>query len=208
MKKAPHILLLFLDGVGIGGEEHNPFFNSNLPVLANLLNGKIPRLRVSAVQNKQVSLKQINATLGVPGLPQSGTGQTSLLTGINAQRLIGKHFGPYLHSALKPVIEEKNIFRQLGELGKKCFYANAFPHQYFDYIANKKRVTAIPHAWLTSGNLLNDHKSLESGISLSADITNQRWHMMGYPGMPVIPAEEAGRRLVKLTGQYDFVLYE
>ena len=155
------------------------------------------------------SIVPLDATLGVGGLPQSGTGQTSLFTGINAAQLIGKHFGPHPYSSLRPVIREKSIFLQVRGLGKKSFFANAFPHQYFTHIeSNNSRVTATTLAWLATGDSLNDYTMLRTGDAISADITNERWDRLGYPGMPVVTPQEAGRRLVSLTREHDFVLYE
>src|SRR6266404_268638 len=128
----PHVLMLFLDGVGIGHKKHNPFHAARLPTLSKLLGGSMPNLRDSRRSTPAASLVPINATLGVPGLPQSGTGQTALLTGINAPRMIGKHFGPYPYSTLKPLIATENIFQKLHRNGRKVFYANAFPQRYFD----------------------------------------------------------------------------
>ena len=33
--------------------------------------------------------------MGVPGMPQSGSGQAALLTGLNVPALIGGHYGPW-----------------------------------------------------------------------------------------------------------------
>lgn len=210
-EKVSHVLMVFLDGVGVGRKDchTNPFFMASLPTLKNFLDGEMFHLRDCHRSTSIMSLKSINATLGIPGLPQSGTGQASLLTGINAPRYIGKHFGPYLYSSLKPIVAVQSIFRKLKASGAKCCYANAFPRQYFEYLnSTSARTTAITHAWLTAGNRLNDAESLESKQSLSADITNERWHKLGYPNLPIISSQEAGKRLIHLTKKNKFVLYE
>ena len=109
----PRVLMIFLDGVGIGKKDLtvNPFFTAKLPALSKLLDGNIPYLHAKNFYSDAVSLKKLNATLSVEGLPQSGTGQTSLLCGVNAAKIIGKHFGPYPYSSLRKIIEEKNIFK-------------------------------------------------------------------------------------------------
>src|SRR5512140_1367044 len=101
----PRVLLFFLDGVGIGARDQgrNPFFAAHLPVFRSLTGGNIPSLRSGPLESPHGSVRPLKATLGVPGLPQSGTGQTTLLTGINASAQIGKHFGPYPYSTLRPV---------------------------------------------------------------------------------------------------------
>lgn len=211
MAGSPHVLMLFLDGVGVGKKDSakNPFFSATITTFNELFGGRMPHLRDAHRSTSSVSLAPINATLGVAGLPQSGTGQTSLMTGINAARHIGKHFGPYPYSSLKPVIRERNIFHRLHGMEKKVFYANAFPRQFFEHIqSTKTRTTAITMSWMASGFALNDHHALAAGNALSADITSGRWSALGYPDMPILTTREAGRRLVEFTRQYDFVLYE
>ncbi|MGA2625298.1 MAG: hypothetical protein ABSF91_15705 [Bacteroidota bacterium] len=210
---SPHILMIFLDGVGIGKKDpvHNPFFKVEMKALARLLGGKMPHLRDAHITTPAASVVPLNATLGVPGLPQSGTGQTALFTGFNAPRFVGKHFGPYPYSTLKPVIAERSIFRRLLSLGKKPFYANAFPRQFFEYIgssAKKSRVPVCTMSWLSSGFELNDAAALSKGRAVSSDITNRRWPSLGYPEMPVLTPGEAGRRLTGFVRKFDFVLFE
>ncbi len=203
--------MLFLDGVGIGKKDAsiNPFFTANLKTLRSLLDGKLPHLRDARHSNLLCSLVPINATLGVEGLPQSGTGQTALMTGMNAAKFIGKHFGPYPYSTLKPVIQEQNIFKMLSEKGKKVFYANAFPPKYFEYInSTKMRMTAITYSWLSSGFALNTHEVLARSEALSADITSQRWNSQGFPSVPNLTPQEAGKRLARFSDEYDFTLFE
>ncbi len=207
----PRVVLLFLDGVGLGKRDprHNPFFSASLPTLMHLWGGSVPTIRDNRRSTALASLVQVNATLGVPGLPQSGTGQTALLTGVNAPRLIGKHFGPHPYSSLRPLLAEHNLFRRIIRKGGRACYANAFPAQYFRHIeAHPTRVTAMTMSWLSTGGQLNDARALEEGRAISADITNERWNTLGYPHMPVIAAEEAGRRLARLAAENSFVLYE
>ena len=210
MAAGPHVLMVFLDGVGIGAKTSpdNPFFSTPLPTFTKLCGGAIPSLRSARHSSSLASCVPVNATLGVKGLPQSGTGQTSLMTGFNAARLIGKHFGPYPYSTLKPVIAESNIFRRLHEKGKSVWYANAFPRQFFEYIATKTRTSAIPMSWMSSGFALNDHRALAAGEALSADITNARWPSMGYPDIPLLTPQEGGARLASLARAHSFVLFE
>ena len=81
------VIFVFLDGVGLGpADESNPFWSAGTPTLRRLLGGPL----VNGVRAQRligtlpVLCRGIDATLGVPGLPQSGTGQTALFTGINA----------------------------------------------------------------------------------------------------------------------------
>jgi hypothetical protein len=205
------ILMLFLDGVGIGADDStaNPFFSSTLFALRSLLNQGLPSLDKQFIQNGNATCLPLDATLGVEGLPQSGTGQTALFTGENAPRLIGKHFGPYPYSTLRPIIEEKNLFRQLNEAGRRAYFANAYPQKFFDYFNDKQnRLTVTTLSCKYNDMPLHRADTLEEGRAVSADITNAGWAKMGYPNIPVIEAAEAGQRLVRLLDENDFVLFE
>lgn len=211
MTGSPHVLMLFLDGVGIGKNDRsvNPFISAEMKTLRSLLGGAVPYRQHCHISNTHLHVTPINATLGVEGLPQSGTGQAALLTGVNAAKVIGKHFGPSLYSTLKPIVEEKNIFKLLSNLGKKVFYANAFPPRYFEFINSQKgRMGAIAYAWRNSGFQLNTHDTLARGEALSADITAEGWNKMGFPNVPELTLQEAGKRLARFSDIYDFVLYE
>lgn len=210
-RRTPHVLMLFLDGVGIGRRDpgSNPFFVAPMEALRRLLGGDVPHLDDARREFPGVSLVPLDATLGVPGLPQSGTGQASLLTGQNAARRIGRHFGPYPYSTLKPLLQGENIFSRLNDSGRTGLYANAFPKLYFEHMKTRKgRMTAIPLAWTMAGHALNGGDALAAGRALSADMTNERWHTLGYPAMPLTSAREAGQRLAGMAQSYDFVLYE
>ncbi len=205
------VLMLFLDGVGIGKKdpEVNPFFRARLPALRSLFDGELPSHHRRRFSNRRATLIPLDATLGVQGLPQSGTGQTALFTGVNAPRVVGKHFGPYPYSTLRPIIQEQNIFRRLLTLHKKPYFANAFPQRFFDYISrHKSRISVTSSSCLASGIPLLNAGDLARGNGISGDITNAGWPALGYPAMDIIDPREAGRRLARLSLENDFVLYE
>ncbi|HXT50199.1 MAG TPA: phosphoglyceromutase, partial [Thermoanaerobaculia bacterium] len=80
--------------MGLGGDEgSNPFVAESSPALRHLLGGPLTASRAPTlrVEGAPVVLAALDAVLGVPGLPQSGTGQTTLFTGVNAQASIGHH---------------------------------------------------------------------------------------------------------------------
>ncbi|MBX2989958.1 MAG: alkaline phosphatase family protein [Bacteroidetes bacterium] len=205
------VLMLFLDGVGIGTADAsvNPFFQAELPSLRSLFGGELPGLNRPFLQNGTASLIPLDPNLGIEGLPQSGTGQTALFTGVNAPQLIGKHFGPYPYSTLRPVVRERNIFRQLINAGKKGYFANAYPQRFFDYFKDKQtRLTVTTLSCNYCDMPLHQVTELEKGVAVSADITNAGWPRMGYSHILPIEPAEAGRRLVRLTAEFDFVLFE
>lgn len=203
--------MLFFDGVGVGKKDQslNPFYACKIPALEKMLDGNIPHLRLKKFFSDSTFYSPINATLGIEGLPQSGTGQTALLCGMNASKFIGKHFGPYPYSTLRNVLAEKNIFKLLHQKQKSVFYVNAYPPRYFEYVADHQtRRTATTFAWEMSGFKLNDYKRLQAGEALSADISGQKWNALGFPTVPILSPNEAGHRLVKFLEKYNFVFYE
>ncbi len=206
-----NVLMFFLDGVGIGNANpsENPFFAAKLPALRSIVGGSLPSLLNPFQRGNRGQVLPVDACLGVSGLPQSGTGQTALFTGVNASQIVGKHFGPHPYSSLKPIIIEKNIFRQLIQQDKKVCFANAFPQKFFDYQKKKRsKLTVTTLSCQQSGLRLLDANDLENGRAISADITNIGWKDLGHPGVHPITAETAGQRLGALTRENDFVLFE
>lgn len=208
-----NVLLVFLDGVGIGVKDpgRNPFFDVQPPFLTELLGGTLPSLRNRTIQSRDALCIPLDPNLGVPGLPQSGTGQATLYTGINTAQLIGRHFGPYLYSTLKPVVEAHNIFARLLDNGIRSTVAlaNAFPQRFFDYLQGpQRRMVAGMYAAMASGVRFRDISDLRSGLALSTDITAERWNEIGHPDAPLSTPYEGGRTLARVAGMHNFTLYE
>ena len=149
-----HVVLLFVDGIGIGknNPEINPFFRARMPALTALCGGELPHGTFKKKSTDQADILAIDATLGVPGLPQSGTGQAAIFTGVNGAKKFGRHFGPHPPMILRQVIEEKNIFSQLMKRGKSVVFANAYPQRFFDYTASgHRRLTATTLSYQLAG---------------------------------------------------------
>jgi len=205
------VVFLFLDGVGLGQEDPdvNPFFRAKLPVFRSLLNGEMMSLRNYSHNGEICRLLPLDACLGVKGLPQSGTGQASIFTGINAAALLGKHFGPHPTVELRELLQQKNLIRSLREKGFNTLFVNAFPGLFFNYARknpNRLSVTTIMH--LQMGISLQDADALRRSEALSADLTRDRWVELGYPDITPIPVAETGRHLASLTEKLDFLLLD
>jgi 2,3-bisphosphoglycerate-independent phosphoglycerate mutase len=206
-----HVLMIFADGVGLGREDasSNPFLGAKLPNFASLLGGEIPSRRKPRAQTNLATLRPLNATLGVKGLPQSGTGQTTIFTGVNAARLVGQHSGPYPHSKLKPLLETENLFRQLLDCGRSVCFVNAYPREYHEAIQSRKlRYTVTTMSAVLSNIALRGYEELKAGDALAADITAERWRQFGYNHLPVLAPGEAGERFYSISRRYDFTLFE
>lgn len=205
------VVLMFLDGVGIGARDPavNPFFTAHLPNLKKLLGGRMFYRGLRRIAAPAALLGPVNATLGVQGLPQSGTGQTAIFTGVNAPRRIGKHFGPYPPTALRPVIETESIFAKLQRSGRRAVFANAFPRQFFEYTdSGTRRLTVTTLSCMMANIPLQTADALRKNRAVSADITRRRWPEMGYPDLTEIGAEEAGRHLADIARDHEFTLFE
>jgi 2,3-bisphosphoglycerate-independent phosphoglycerate mutase len=127
----PRILLLFVDGVGLGDDDAaaNPFLTAALPVLTALTGGR-PLTRSSAPLHADVaSVMGMDALLGVDGTPQSGTGQATLFTGVNAAAMHGRHFGPWVPARLQRLVREESLLVEARNAGYRVAFANAYPEE-------------------------------------------------------------------------------
>jgi len=202
--------MIFIDGVGIGKKdyEHNPFFKYDFKSFTNTV-GEIPHLGKQKLNNGKVFVFPIDAIMDVPDIPLSGTGQTSIFCGINAQKILGKHFGPYPFSTLVPIIKEKNIFHEFKTRKKKVYFVNAYPKQFFNYIKSGRRMLSVTSlSCLLSEVPLMKISDLHKGKALSADIDNYRFvNRMNYK-LKVLKPELAAKRLLKIVSNNHFTLFE
>jgi len=176
--------------------------------MRTLLQGQLPTLEERTLRGHQASLVPIDATLGVPGLPQSATGQTTLLTGINAAEVLGYHYGPYPNDSLRQILKRESILKRLLQNGCAVFYANAFPPIYLERLTRGTgRSTTISLAFQLAGVPLNGEKELREGRALSAYLTQEHWRLFGYD-LPLISPHEAGERLYRLSREYDFTIFD
>ncbi len=206
------LLFLFLDGIGLGEDkpEINPFAKANMPYLQSALEGKKLLQSSAPIDNDLISLRAVDPTLGVAGLPQSATGQAVLLTGINIPKALGYHYGPKPNPETAQYLETDTIFHKVIKANKTTALLNAYPPRYFDGIDSGKRLySAIPLA-LTNANLsLFTHEDYFAGKALSADFTGQGWReFLGFPNAPLFAPYTAGIKLAELAKQYDFSFFE
>lgn len=206
------VLFLFLDGVGLGADDPgvNPLAARCYPTLAALLDGHAPVLATGRLATAQADLIPTDAQLGVAGRPQSATGQAAILTGCNAPRRLGEHFGPRPDHRVRTLLDEAGIFRRLLAAGRLPYFCNAYPERYFEPILRGKRVlSAVPYAAVSGGQRLLTHRDLHAGHALAADFTNEAWRSeLGYTDAPVYAPAEAGQVLWRIAQPYDFVFFE
>ncbi|OGO33875.1 MAG: hypothetical protein A2W35_01065 [Chloroflexi bacterium RBG_16_57_11] len=206
------LLFLFLDGVGLGADDpqHTPFARARLPVLQDLLDGKRMLINTVPLETRRATLLALDACLGVPGLPQSATGQTVLLTGQNVPARLGYHYGPKPNPAVAEFLADGNLFDRLSMAGRRAAFLNAFPPGYFDGIHSGRRIyAAIAQAAVNARLPLGTLDDLRLGRALSADFTAHGWRdRLGLPDTPVLEPFAAGQRLAELAANQDFSLFE
>lgn len=206
------VLFLFLDGVGLNGAdpERNPFAAAQMPYLRSLLDGR-QLLRTTAPYDGQIaSLRAVDARLGIEGLPQSATGQASLLTGRNVAAEIGVHYGPKPNPPIASILRQDNLFSMVKRIGGEAALLNAYPPRYFASIRSGRRLhAAIPLAVTSAGIPLRTAEDLQAGLGISADFTGAGWVAQpGFPPAPVYTPAEAGMLIAKLAQKVDLAWFE
>lgn len=207
------MLLIFVDGVGLGKPDPitNPFVQARMPCLQMLLDGRhLTNDTPLPLVTLRASLMAVDACLGVSGLPQSATGQATLLTGINIARIIGYHYGPKPNPEIAQFLNNGNLFNTLNKAGISTALLNAFPPRYFTGIESGYRLPgAIAMAALRSGIRLRTADDLNQGNAISVDLTGIGWReKLGIPNTPILTPYQAGIRLAELSSSYQFSFFE
>jgi 2,3-bisphosphoglycerate-independent phosphoglycerate mutase len=208
-----HVLFLFIDGVGVApASDTNPLVQAATPVLQRILGGALTAEGFASARGAHdfpVLAHPIDARLGLPGLPQSGTGQCTLMTGENCSALHGTHFGPYPPSTIRPLLHERNIYSRIAASGRPIDFANAFPTMYFERIAKRPvMMPTIASSFIAAGRSLRTATDLRDGNAISAEMLNARWKEMGHTEIEPITMDVAGKRLAHIVGNASFSMFE
>ena len=210
-----HCLLFFLDGIGLGSSDPqtNPFARQVMPSLSALLDGRqllAESFHIQPQHSARTSWLSLDACLGVPGLPQSATGQAALLTGLNLPALLGKHDGPKPTPEISAYLKNGSLLKTLHQSNHSVVLLNAYPPRYFSALQSGYRLPgAIAMAALHAGVSLRTTQHLQAGLALSADFTGQGWHdHLHLPDVPVISPRQAGERMAQLSARSSFSIFE
>jgi hypothetical protein len=207
------ILFVFVDGLGLGSDDPavNPLAWPNVPSIGknDALAPRSAVLQRSCFPSLGKMLAQsisLDASMGVPGLPQSATGQAALLTGLNAQKLMGRHIEGFPPPRLKTLVQEHNIFSKLLAAGKTCTFANEY---YLDDVAHipSKRESVTTVATLAAFGGVRGKAELAEDRAVYHDLTREALRARGYDG-PLITPEEAAEHLIDIANDHDFTLFE
>ena len=208
-------LLIFLDGVGLGDAgDNNPLsLLEAMPFLSEYLGQRL--LTEAHLHRSGLMLKPVDATLGVEGLPQSASGQTTIYTGQNAPKFLGRHQSGFANGSLRQLIGEYGLFAQALALGRTATLANAYSPEYFYAIAaRKRRYSVCTLLNLCAGLPFRMQYEYEQGEAIFWDIVGavppaRNTQSLSGKGtrLPIAPVI-AGERLARLSGRYGVTLFE
>jgi hypothetical protein len=154
-------------------------------------------------------VREVDATLGVDGLPQSGTGQTTLFTGINAAQALGRHVPAFPGPRLKAIIEADGLLEKVAVAGRRVAFANAFTPSYLrDLAAGTRRSSVTVHASLCAGVTLRTEADLLRDEAVTWDFQRDFYRQAVGEHVPAIDAAAAGEHLVAIAAHNDLTLYE
>ncbi|MBT7298826.1 MAG: peptidase [Victivallales bacterium] len=186
------VLLVFVDGLGWPPVPLDESMYAGMPALRELL------------QEHAVS---IDATLGMPGLPQSATGQTAIFTGINAARQLGRHVEGFPNQALREIVAEHSVFRRLTEAGRTCTFANAYLRGPARTLPKGLRSVTTVMTYEALGTT-RERAELDAGRAVFHDVIRASAVKIGIGDVPLISEETGADHLLAVLREVDFCLFE
>ena len=202
MKKSDaSVLLFFIDGLGIG--TRNPFNPlHNLPGAAPLavFQNEAPEPFLDCL------VVPTDPRLGIEGRPQSASGQTTILTGVNAPAAVGYHKQGFPNKALLEIIGKHSIFRQLTDAGvAPVTFANAYTSRFFS--ERPRWVSATTAAVEAAGLQFRTVDDVRNGAAVFMDYTNRILIERGED-VSVRSEADAANVLARIVAENRFTLYE
>jgi 2,3-bisphosphoglycerate-independent phosphoglycerate mutase len=142
----------------------------------------------------------------VEGRPQSASGQTTILTGVNAPAALGYHKQGFPNEALREILNHHSIFLQLKRAGiVPNTFANAYRQKFFE--TRPRWVSATTVAVEAAGMHFRDLDDLQAGRAVFQDYTNEMLIERGLPTSKRTP-EQAAEILASIAREHRFTLYE
>jgi hypothetical protein len=195
------VLLFFIDGLGIGKRgPFNPL--DNLPGAAPLavFQDETPETFLDGV------VVPTDPRLGIEGRPQSASGQTTILTGVNAPAAVGYHKQGFPNQALLEIIANHSIFRQLVDAGvQPVTFANAYTSRFFN--ERPRWVSATTAAVEAAGLRFRTIDDVKNDNAIFMDYTNRFLIELGLDVTERSEAE-AATVLARIAAENRFTLYE
>jgi hypothetical protein len=199
-------ILLFIDGLGWGADD--PAVNPTRDYGGDLFRLPPRPAQGGPVPHAGGWARPIDAVLGVDGVPQSATGQTTLLTGVNAQADLGKHLTGFPNDRLREILLERSVLKQAVDRGHTACLLNAFRPRFFEFPRERQlqfSATTVANlaAWLPFFTL----DDVAAGRAVYQDFSHAELRERGFD-LPAMPPAEAGRIIAAAAGRFDLVLYE
>jgi hypothetical protein len=197
----------------------NPLSQVPMPYLGELLGGPLVLPTAQGgladgwshaiLAHNGLVLRALDACLGVPGLPQSATGQTALFTGVNAPALVGDHFTAFPTQRLRDVIADQSVMKQVVDAGGEVLFANAHSEKFWELIRKRERRLGASTLTALAANVpIPTLEDLAEGGAVLWDFTHEiASRHLGYE-LSLVTPQQAGARLARLASSYDLVLYE
>lgn len=186
-------VFLFIDGVGIAPPSpDNPVNPEVCPTLCRLV---------------AEHGKPIDANLGIPGLPQSATGQATMFTGVNAPKFMGRHCEGFPGPGLRDLVSKDNIFLRLKGIGKKVKFADAYLVESADELESRRFKSVTTVMALSVPESVSTISDLADDIAVLQDLTRATISD-SYPEILKIEPEDAARHLFDVARGHDFTLFE
>ena len=195
------VLLFFIDGLGIGERgPFNPFDNLDDAVPLAVFHNEEPEPFLGGI------VVATDPRLGVEGRPQSASGQTTILTGVNAPARLGYHKQGFPNKALLEIIRDHSIFRILSQAGvAPVAFANAYTKRFFE--ERPRWVSATTAAVEAAGLSFRTVEDLKADKALYQDFTN-RFLIERGEDVTERSAEKAAEVLASIAAENRFTLYE
>jgi hypothetical protein len=195
------VLLFFIDGLGIGSRG-----------LFNPLDGLEDAEPLAVFRDEEPGtihegiVVPTDASLGVEGRPQSASGQTTILTGVNVPAQLGYHKQGFPNSAMLEIIREHSLFLQLTRAGvAPITFANTYTERFFH--ERPRWVSATTAAVEAAGLPFRQVADNRAGRAVFHDFTNQALIDRGED-VALRTADEAAAVLASIVGENRFTLYE
>jgi hypothetical protein len=217
------VVFVFVDGLGLGapGDPANPVSDPGLSLLANFRppgwnpppEGGRPETLPPVHRERPLpaggAVVATDASLGIGGLPQSATGQTTILTGENAALVLGRHLYGYPTRTLQRILMRASLLKRLTEAGIPALFANAFRPIFFELGERvwEKPLSATTWATRAAGLPFCTTDDLLAGQAVYQDITHDSLPPRGRP-VPLRAPEEAGEILARRSRSHAFTLFE
>jgi len=199
------ILMIFVDGIGVGKKdpEINPFAALPSRIFTDFLDAPCTETARGGLALRA------DATLGVEGLPQSATGQTALLTGVNASAAIGRHLNGFPTEKLRGILHERSILKTVTDAGLKAAFINVFNPLFFEALEQglpmRNSVTTVAN--MAASLPFFRVEDLRKRRAVYQEFTNKLLIESGFE-VPTFEPREAGEILARSAVEYDFCLYE